>query len=486
MSTSTEVTQDRGFFGHPRGLANLAGTEMWERFSYYGMQAILLYYLYFTAEKGGLGLDEATAAGIVGAYGGSVYLATIAGSWVADRLLGPERTLFYSGVLILTGHLALAVLPGVAGVAVGLICVALGSGGLKATATTLVGMLYGQDDVRRDSAFSIFYMGINLGALVGPLLTGLLQDNIGFHYGFGLAAIGMALGLTQYTLGRKNLPDAGRVVPNPLTGPDRIRALGIGVVAVAAILVLVLTGVIAADNLATVVTWVIVAAVIALFTVLLTSKRVDGVERARVWAFAPMFLASFGFWALFQQQFTVLAIYAEQRVDLDLWGWSIPPSWFNSVEPLFVVLLAPVFAALWVKLGDRQPSTPVKFAIGVGSMGVAFLVMALLGFTKGDKVIPPLLLVLVLVIFVVGEMCLSPVGLSLSTKLAPKAFTAQMVALFYLSLALGTSVAGALAEYYSKDDEPAYFGVLGGVAIALGVAMAAMTPLVRKLMRGVR
>ncbi|WP_018683011.1 peptide MFS transporter [Actinokineospora enzanensis] len=485
MTTSTEV-KPKGFFGHPRGLANLAGTEMWERFSYYGMQAILLYYLYFTVEEGGLGIDKPTAAGVVGAYGGSVYLATIAGSWVADRLFGPERTLFYSAVLILIGHVALAVLPGVAGVAVGLLCVALGSGGLKATATTLVGALYESGDERRDAGFSIFYMGINLGALVGPLLTGLLQENVGFHYGFGLAAVGMAFGLVQYTLGRRNLPESGRVVPNPMDRAALTRALVFIVLGVAAVVVLVVTGVIAPSNLATVVTWVIVVVAVVLFAVLLSSKRVDRVERQRVWAFVPMFLVSFGFWALFQQQFTVLAIYAESRVDLDLWGWSVPPSWFNSVEPLFVVLLAPVFAAVWTRLGERQPSTPVKFAMGVGAMGVAFLVMAALGFTRGEHVVSPLLLVLVLVIFVLGEMCLSPVGLSLSTKLAPRAYTAQMVALFYLSLAMGTSVAGALAEYYDPDSEPAYFGILGAVAIALGLIMAVLTPAVRRLMNGVR
>ncbi|SER60963.1 peptide MFS transporter [Actinokineospora terrae] len=486
MSSATGVGQERGFFGHPRGLANLFGTEMWERFSYYGMQAILLYYLYFSVAEGGLGVDKATAAGIVGAYGGSVYLATIAGSWVADRLFGPERTLFYSGVLILVGHIGLAVLPGVAGVAVGLICVAIGSGGLKATATTLVGALYEDGDERRDAGFSIFYMGINIGALVGPLLTGLLQTRLGFHWGFGLAAVGMAVGLAQYALGRKNLPESGKVVPNPLDGPAKLRAFGAIAVGIAAIVVLALTGVVDADNLATVVTWVIAAAAVTLFAVLLLSRQVDRVERQRVLAFIPMFLVSFGFWSLFQQQFTVLAIYAEERVDLDLFGWQIPPSWFNSVEPLFVVLLAPVFAALWVRLGDRQPSTPVKFAMGVGAMGVAFLVMALLGFIEGEHVVPPLLLVLVLIIFVLGELCLSPVGLSLSTKLAPRAYTAQMVALFYLSLALGSSVAGALAEYYTADAETTYFGILGAVAIGLGVVMAALTPFVRKLMNGVR
>ncbi|TDQ04765.1 POT family proton-dependent oligopeptide transporter [Labedaea rhizosphaerae] len=487
VTTSTQPQTDRRFFGHPKGLANLFGTEMWERFSFYGMQAILLYYLYYTAEQGGLGMDEGVASGIVGAYGGSVYLATIAGSWVADRLFGPERTLFYSGVLILLGHLSLAVLPGLTGVACGLVLVALGSGGLKATATTIVGMLYAQGDERRDAGFSIFYMGVNLGALVGPLLTGLLQTRLGFHYGFGLAAIGMAAGLVQYTLGRRNLPEQGRVVPNPITSAARIRTIGLVVGFAVVIALLLITGVITKDNLADVVTIVIAVAAIALFVVILSSSRVDQVERQRVVAFIPLFLVSFAFWALFQQQFTVLAIYADERLDLNVFGWNVPPSWFNSVEPLFVVLLAPVFAWLWTRLGDRQPSTPVKFALGAIGMGVAFLIMAAMGFIGGKDSVNPFLLVGVLIVFVLAELNLSPIGLSLSTKLSPEAFRAQMVALFYLSIALGTSVAGKLADYYHADEnETPYFGLLGIVALVIGLALLAFVPKVRALMHGVR
>ena len=486
-TTSAQTTEDRRFFGHPKGLANLFGTEMWERFSFYGMQAILLYYLYYTAGQGGLGMDKGVASGIVGAYGGTVYLATIAGSWVSDRMFGPERTLFYSGVLILLGHLSLALIPGLAGVAVGLVLVALGSGGLKATATTIVGMLYADGDERRDAGFSIFYMGVNIGALVGPLLTGLLQTRVGFHYGFGLAAVGMAAGLLQYSLGRRNLPEQGKVVPNPLTTVARVRVIGIVVGFVVVVAVLLLTGVVDENNLADVVTIVIALAAIALFAVILSSNRVEAVERQRVVAFIPLFLVSFAFWALFQQQFTVLAIYADKRLDLNVFGWSVPPSWFNSVEPLFVVILAPVFAWLWTRLGERQPSTPVKFALGALGMGVAFLIMAAMGFISGEDAVNPLLLVGVLIVFVLAELCLSPVGLSLSTKLSPEAFRAQMVALFYLSVALGTSVAGKLAEYYHEDaNETPYFGLLGVVALVIGLALLAFVPKVRGLMHGVR
>ena len=214
--TDTPVRDERTFFGQPRVLANLFGVELWERFSFYGMQGILLIYLYYSAGQGGLGINEDSATSIVGAYGGSVYLATVIGAWLADRLFGPERVLFYSAVLVMIGHICLAVIPGLAGVATGLICIALGSGGVKATATSLVGGLYAEDDDRRDAGFSLFYLGINLGAFFGPLLTGLLQSNLGFHYGFGLAAVGMAIGLTQYAIGRRQLPESAHDIANPL------------------------------------------------------------------------------------------------------------------------------------------------------------------------------------------------------------------------------------------------------------------------------
>ncbi|MGW4242548.1 peptide MFS transporter, partial [Nocardia sp. NPDC004722] len=216
VANPAKPATERTLFGHPIGIANLFGVELWERFSFYGMLTILGYYLYYTAADGGLGISKSTATGIVGAYGGLVYLSTVLGAWVADRILGSERTVFYGGVIVMAGHIALAVLPGLTGVGVGLVLVALGSGGLKANASSLLGTLYDKDDPRADGGFTLFYLGINLGAFAGPLITGLLQDHVGFHYGFGAAAVGMAIGLTQYVVFRKNLGEHGRDVPNPL------------------------------------------------------------------------------------------------------------------------------------------------------------------------------------------------------------------------------------------------------------------------------
>ncbi|HXD27190.1 MAG TPA: peptide MFS transporter [Arthrobacter sp.] len=484
--TSLNTTREpagKTFFGHPRMLFNLFNVEMWERFSFYGMQGILAYYMYFEVSKGGLGLDQGLSLSLVGAYGGTVYLSTIFGAWIADRLFGSERVLFYTAIMIMLGHIALAALPGVVGLTVGLLLVALGSGGLKATATTLVGSLYAEKDTRRDAGFSIFYMGVNIGALIGPLLTGLLQTRLGFHYGFALAAIGMAIGLTIYALGRKNLPESTHHVTDPLPGNLRVR-YGIGVlVGIAVIIVLLTTGIVHADNLATTIAIVVVVASVIYFFVILGSKKVDTTERRRVTAFIPLYIASAAFWALFQQQFTFIAVYSEQRLDRNLFGWEMPASWTQSINPVFIIIFAAVFAGIWTKMGDRQPSTPLKFGGALVVMGIAFLVFVPLNSLEKT---PLLALAGILFLFTMAELLLSPIGLSVATKLAPVAFTTQMVALFYLSVSLGTTLAGILAGFYTEGNEIPYFVALGGTSIVLGVALAAAVKPIKTLMSGVK
>jgi POT family proton-dependent oligopeptide transporter len=484
-SGPSDASTDRRFFGHPLALGSLFSVELWERFSFYGMQTVMAYYLYYAVVEGGLGLPESSATSVIGAYGGMVYLAAVSGAWVADRLLGAERTLFWSAVTVMAGHIALAVLPGLTGVSVGLVLVALGSGGVKTSATTVVGSLYDRDDPRADAGFSIFYMGVNIGALVGPLLTGLTQQQIGFHYAFGLAAAGMALGLTIYTLGRRSLPASAATVPNPLPAGAWLRpALGAAVVVVLVVIAFV-TGLLTAANLSTAVAIVVAVIAIGIFAIMLMSPKVDGDERSRVRAFIPLWLASAVFWSLFQQQFTVVELYSDKRLDRNLFGWEMPVSWPNSIEPFFVIILAPLFALLWTKLGDRAPSTPVKFALGAGGMGVAFLVFLPWAGGVGNTT-PVLALVLILLVFALAEMNLSPVGLSLSTRIGPAAFRNLTVALFYLSISLGSALAGTMAGFYSPESEGAYFGVIGGAALALTVVLLALTPWIRRAMRGVR
>jgi len=478
-----EARLDRGFFGHPRALANLFGVEMWERFSFYGMQGILLIYLYYSVADGGLGISKTTATGIAGAYGGSVYLATILGAWVADRVLGSERTLFVAAIGVMAGHIALAVLPDLLGLGVGLVLIALGSGGVKANASAVLGTLYTPEDERRDGGFSLFYMGINIGAFLGPLLTGLLQSHWGFHYGFGLAAIGMAVGLVQYTLGRHRLPDSSRHVPRPLEAAERWRWAAIGLGVLVLIVVACLIGVITSDNLADVVLIITVLAAVAYFVVMLISRQISGVERSRVWSFLPLFIVNAVFWSLYQQQFTVVTEYSDERLDRDLFGWQMPVSWVQSINPVMIITLAPVFALIWTRLGPRQPSTPVKFAVGTILMGIAFLLFVPI--PKGENNAPLLALAGILLVFTLAELFISPVGLSLSTKLAPEAFHTQMVALYFLSVAFGSAMAGKLAGYYDWQDENPYFLILGLTAVAVGLVLLALTQPIRRLMAGV-
>lgn len=485
--TDPPVRRERTFLGHPTQLGTLFGVEMWERFSFYGMQSILLLYMYYSLAEGGLAYDQGVAAGVVGAYGGTVYLSSILAAWVADRLFGPERVLFGSAISVMLGHISLALLPGGTGLAVGLVLVALGSGGIKANASTILAMLYGEGDDRRDAGFSIFYLGVNVGALVGQILTPIVQTaSDSFHIGFGLAAVGMAIGLGQYAVFRRNLPPEGAHVPNPLPSRQKGAAGGVAAVVLVVVAVLVATGVITADRLDLIVTVIVAVAAISYFTLMLTSARVERIERRRVLAFLPMWIASAVFWAIFQQAFTVLTIYADERLDRNFFGlFEIPVGNVGAIEPLFVVLLAGVFAAVWTKLGPRQPSSPMKMAIGTIIIGVAFLLFVPMAGT-GPNGSPLLALVGILLVFCLGELFTSPVGQSLSTKLAPEAFRTQMVALFFLSVSMGTVLAGVLAEFYSPENEVAYFGITGAVAIVVGAVVIAMVPRLKVLMEGVR
>lgn len=482
-ATSTAVA-GRTFFGHPIGLVNLFGVELWERFSFYGMLTILGYYLYYETTEGGLGLDQDVAVGLVGAYGGLVYLCTVLGGWVSDRLIGMERTVLYGGVVVMAGHIALAVIPGLAGVGVGLVLVAVGSGALKSNASALLGTLYPKGDVRVDGGFTLFYLGINLGAFIGPLITGLLQREWGFHFGFGAAAVGMALGLIQYVVFRRNLGTAGRDVPDPLPRRARGPVLGVLLVAVLVIVAVTVTGLVTVDNLPDITTGLIVIAALTYFAVLLTHRRVGPVERKRVWAFVPLFVANVVFWALFQQIFTVLAVYSDERMNWNIFGWTAPSNWIGSVEPVWIIVLSPLFALMWTKLGDRAPSTPRKFAYGVMGMGAAFLLFVPMAGSTG-KAVPALVVLFVMGVFAVSELLISPIGLAVTTQLAPEHFRAQMMALYFLSVALGTTLSGVLARFYSADAEFAYFGITGLVAIVAGVVIAALSSWITRFMSGV-
>ncbi|AEI46400.1 peptide MFS transporter [Paenibacillus mucilaginosus] len=482
----------QGFFGHPKGLFTLFFTEFWERFSYYGMRAILVFYMYYEVSKGGLGMDEGTALAIMSIYGSLVYMSGIIGGWLADRIFGTSKAVFYGGILIMLGHILLAI-PGSAAILfVSMALIVLGTGLLKPNVSSIVGEIYSEGDHRRDAGFSIFYMGINLGGFLAPLIVGTLGMKYNFHLGFGLAAVGMLLGLTVFILTKKrNLGLAGTFVANPLTPEEKRSAftrLGLGAL-IAAILVAVAipSGLLTFRSFIALVGLLGILIPTLYFIVMYRSPKTTAVERSRILAYIPLFIASVMFWAIQEQGSTILANYADKRTQLDFAGLHISPAWFQSLNPLFIILFAPVFAWLWVKLGDRQPTIPRKFSLGLLFAGLSFLVILLPAYFGGsDALVNPLWLVLSYFIVVVGELCLSPVGLSATTKLAPAAFSAQTMSLWFLSNAAAQAINAQIVKFYTPETEMVYFGVIGGASILLGILLFLLSGRIQGFMKGVK
>lgn len=467
------------------GLANLFGVELWERFSYYGMAAILTYYLYYSIANGGLGIPQSTALGIAGAYDGLLSISIALGAWLADRVVGMERMVLYGGFIVLAGHLALALLPGLAGMGVGVILVALGGGAVKANASTLLGTLYSRQDPRRDAGFSLFYFGITLGSFLGPLITGAMQQDFGFHIGFGIAAIGMALGLIQYVAFRRNLGDAGKSPSNPLSRDGRIKVAAIAAGILGVIVVAIVTGMVRLDNVSQVATMVLIVGLVGYFAVMLKSPKVDAVERNRIRSFIPICIAVVVFWALSAQMFTALAVYSDERINWDVFGWDMPPSYFFLLETIWVLPLLLMASAVWTRLGDRAPSSPVKLGIGVILVGISFLLFLTMSGGTG-KSSPLLAVFFILFFFALGEMLVAPVGLSVTTKLAPNAFRAQMMAFYYFAVGLGSTITGTVSGLYSRNTEVQYFACAGAIPIVVGLGLLLGRRWIGRMMEGVR
>ncbi|CAM03101.1 POT family proton-dependent oligopeptide transporter [Saccharopolyspora erythraea NRRL 2338] len=492
MSSTATVADapQRGFFGHPRGLSTLFFTEMWERFSYYGMRAILGYYLYTAVAEGGLGIPESTALSVVGVYGASVYMSGIFGGWFADRIIGAQWAVFYGGLVIMLGHICLAMPGGVATVVGGLVLLVIGTGLLKPNISGMLGSLYGEHDTRRDAGFSIFYMGINIGGFLAPLVCGWLGEKVNWHLGFGAAAVGMALGLIQYVIGRRNLGTAGLKPVNPLPAEHKGRVLGravaIAVLVVGGIAVLGFSGVIGLDGMVNLISLLSAVLPVVYFAVMLSSKQITRIERDRLVAYIPLFLATALFFLLFEQQPNTLANLAEADTQLGVLGYEIPASWFQSINSLAIIALAPVFATLWIKLGERQPSTPQKFVGGLLFVGLAFLWVVLSKSAAGDGgKHMALMLAMVFVIMTIGELMLSPVGLSASTKLAPKVFASQTLGLYFLAPAMGQGLGAQVVKLYSVENQQLYFGIVGLATIGCAVLLAVGAKSIKKYMHGV-
>ncbi|MCX5502440.1 peptide MFS transporter [Streptomyces sp. NBC_00053] len=494
-ATDTEPSQpppedDHAFFGQPRGLMTLSGLEVWERFSFLGMQAILVLYFADTVARGGMGMEPGTAASVSAAYGTLVYLVSVAGGWLADRILGSYRAVLYGGILIACGHYAMAV-PTDTMTWVGLGLISAGTGLLKPNVATMVGKLYRTDDERRDAGFALYYMGINIGAFLGPLVTGWLGDHASWHWGFSAAAFGMTLGLIQYVLGRRHL--AGRkhsaefaLAPAPMR--RAIRLIAVGAVVVAAVATaLALAGWLTMDRFVDLLTLISVIAPVVYFAVMFRSPQVTAEERGRLRPYVVLFLASVVFNFILFQAYSTMMLLASTNARTEIFGFHFPASWYASALGAFEVALAPVVATVWARMGPRQPHASNKIAIGVILGGLSFLLMVLptSGHSGDTYKMAAWWIVGSYLLLGLGDILLETSGMSATTKLAPKAFASQTMALWFLSLALANGIQAQVVKLYGEVSNPAYFGVNGAIAVVAGVAVIAAAPWLKRTMHPV-
>lgn len=442
MAGPAPVTGAAQWFGHPRGLSTLFFTEMWERFSYYGMRAFLILYMTASVANGGLGFDDKHAASVYGNYVGAVWLTPIAGGLIADRLLGQYRSVLLGGSIIALGHFTLA-FKTLSTFYAGLVLIVIGTGLLKPNVSTIVGSLYDEKDARRDAGFSVFYMGINLGAFIGPLIAGALAQKVNWHLGFACAGVGMVLGLIQYVVGRPHIePGLARLAarPKPVTG--------------------------VAD----------------------AGGGLSAEEWKRIVVIFVLFVFASIFWGAYEQAGSTLNLFGDRYTQNTVFGFAYPSSWYVSVQAFFVITLSPAFAWLWIKLGPREPSVPTKFALALLFGGLAFLLLVPAGSIAqsgaGIKV-SPLWLVGAYFIEEWGELCLSPVGLSAVTKLAPVRMVSLMMGVFFLSNSLGNKLAGWTAGFFSTMPLSQLFGAVSAVCLVSAVIMFVLIRPVKKLMGGV-
>ena len=467
------------FFGHPLGLMPLFTTEAFERFSYYSMRAILLYYLVDTLANGGLALDDAIGQSLAQIYSASVFLLSVLGGWFADRVWGPRRSTLYGGLVIIAGHICLAI-PFATMSYIGIILVALGTGLLKPNISAMVGNLYHDDDPKREAGFSIFYMGINIGSFISSFIVAAARNWGGYHAGFSVAAVGTGIALVFYIQGRKYLNPSVDDVPNPLSQSERSRmwVLVVGIIAgLALVLILVhlVTGkdwlVNAIDSL----TLLALAAPICYFVVMFRSKKVTVEERSRLSAFIPLFVAAMLFWMIFEQAASSMAAFAKDDTNLAVAGITINPEWYQSINPMFIVLLSPLFAALWTRVGGRVP-TAVKFTIGLALASLSFIWLGAWASVYSGGKSPWWVLAFTYVIQTVGELCLSPVGLAATTLLAPRAFKSQAMALWFLSSASGQAITAQVLQHTGNLSNTTVFVGTGIVSLVFTLILACLTP----------
>ena len=489
------------FLGHPRGLSTLFFTEMWERFSYYGMRAILTLYMTKSFAEGGLGFDEKYASIIYATYVSSVWYLPLPGGWLADRIFGARRAVLIGGIIIACGHYAMAI-NSKATFYAGLILIACGTGLLKPNISAMVGQLYSEGDKRRDAGFSIFYMGINLGAFLSPLVVGFLAQgqwfrgvitswgfdpNSAWHWGFGAAGVGMTLGIVQYLIGNKQLSKVGHK-PNPIAsavesetqeGVDYL-TLGLALAGgIAGFLIGYLYG--EAGILSALFPTVVFFFVGYLIGI---CRLLNSDELKRVLVIFVLFLFSILFWMTYEQAGSSLTLFADRLTNTTILGWAYPSSWFQSVPAIFVIILAPIIGVVWQTLGDRQPSSPGKFTIGLFFAGIAFVVIAFAASLASGGRVSPMWLVGVYFLQTIGELCLSPVGLSTVTKLSPGRMVGLMLGVWFLSISIGSYIAGLTTRLFAGNDTAVLvrgFGIFAGITLVAAVILLVLTPLIKRM-----
>jgi proton-dependent oligopeptide transporter, POT family len=503
----SRLTSDRSFFGHPRGLSTLFFTEMWERFSYYGIRPLLVLFMTAALVDGGFGFPRDQASAIVGIYAASVYLASLPGGWVADRLLGLRRAILYGAFFISAGHISIGLAAfGRTKVPffLGLILIVIGTGLLKPNISAIVGDLYPEGGARRDAGFSIFYMGINTGAFAGQLITGYLGEQVGWHLGFGAAGVGMLLGLVTYvTLAPRTLGEIG-MRPTRLANPTlqakqerRVKlSVGIGFGLLGAVIVLAATGAITLNPQAIgrSMTYVLVGTAVAYFLYLFVAGGLTGDEKKRVAVIGVLFVAAAVFWSAFEQAPTSLNLFARDFTDRQVGGFEIPATWFQSINSLFVIVLAPVAAAIWVGLARRRGdlSSPAKFAIGLLMAGVGFFLMIIAANrvvgSAGALKVSAWWLVWSYFFQTVGELALSPVGLSSMTKLSPRRFVGQMMGIWFLASALGNLIGGLVGGHVDPEkleQMPQLFTATTWSLVVSAAVLGLLIVPIRRMMREV-
>ena len=501
MQKPVSIAANIGFFGQPRGLSTLFFTEMWERFSYYGMRAILVLFMTSPAAQHGMGLNVETSGAIYGLYTAGVYLLTLPGGWLADNILGQRKAIWYGGILIMTGHIILAVpgfLPELKNIFfLGLVFVACGTGMLKPNISTIVGDLYPEGGARRDAGFSLFYMGINIGSLLGQTFVGLLGEKVNWHLGFGLAAIGMFFGLLQFRLTQGSLGDLG-IQPqakekSELNHPARNKTMGwmlaLGLIVFIAILQIIgIIDITSVRGIAEAVGILIISVTIVYFMNILIAGGLTADEKKKVAIIFMLFIGAAVFWSGFEQAGSSLNLFARDHTNRFILGWEIPASWLQNVNPAFIIILAPVIGALWIKLSAMQlnPNTPLKFGFGLIMMALGFLFM----FFAAKLVITGVQvgmqwLIITYFLHSTGELTLSPVGLSATTKLAPRRYVGQMMGIWFVGAALGNLIAGLYAGEFDPENlqqMPNVFMSVVLTGVGAGILFAALNRGMRRWM----